>query len=95
MDDQLKELTQELCNTIKELLRGSEEVAEAVGKIEEAGFDILLVLEFIITFEEKKGDSESSEEEMTEGADPENKIRWTGQDHKFLKTLKISPDEEK
>ena len=104
MDDRLKELMQELGNAINESLSDSERIAAAIGEIKRAGYDVFLVLEATIGFnkrDENEVDGEDSPEmEMeTEGPtlrkfESAGKVKWTSQDHKFLRALKIAIDEE-
>ena len=95
MDEQLKGLMQELGNAINESLSDSDRIAEAIGEIKRAGYDVFLVLEATIGFNKR----DESDEEETEGAQTidqsSTKIKWTTQDHKFLRALKISTDEER
>lgn len=100
MDDRLKELMQELGNAINESLSDSERIAASIGEIKQAGYDVFLVLEATIGF--NKRDENEDEEDDSMEADSEvqefqsgNKIKWTSQDHKFLRALKIAVDEEK
>ena len=100
MDERLKELMQELGNAINESLSDSDRIAGAIGEIKRAGYDVFLVLEATIGFN-KREDGIDSEVTANEH-DPEHpvhyestgKIRLTTQDHKFLRALKISLDEE-
>lgn len=100
MDDRLKELMQELGNAINESLSDSERIAAAIGDIKQAGYDVFLVLEATIGFnkrddeEESDGESSVTETEPTTHHIETGKLRWTSQDHKFLKALKIAVDEE-
>ena len=96
MDDRLKELMQELGNAINESLSDSERIAAAIGEIKRAGYDVFLVLEATIGFNKRDGS-----EDDTDGDDAEprkfetgGKVKWTSQDHKFLRALKIAVDEE-
>jgi hypothetical protein len=100
VDDRLKELMQELGNAINESLSDSERIAASIGEIKQAGYDVFLVLEATIGFnkrdeasedDDESGESESEIQEFESG----NKIKWTSQDHKFLRALKIAIDEEK
>lgn len=100
MDDRLKELMQELGNAINESLSDSERIAASIGEIKQAGYDVFLVLEATIGF--NKRDETGEEDEESTGSESEiqefesgNKIKWTSQDHKFLRALKIAVDEEK
>ena len=101
MDDQLKDLMQELGNAINESLSDSERIAAAIGEIKQAGYDVFLVLEATIGFNKREDtddpdQSEDMESETTaiQGFEPAGKIKWTSQDHKFLRALKIAVDEE-
>ena len=104
MDDRLKQLMQELGNAINESLSDSDRIAAAIGEIKRAGYDVFLVLEATIGFnkrDENEADGEDGAEmEMeTEGPtlrkfESTGKLKWTSQDHKFLRALKISIDEE-
>jgi hypothetical protein len=96
LDDRLKELMQELGNAINESLSDSDRIAGAIGEIKRAGYDVFLVLEATIGFN-KRDDHEDSEladrtpEPIREST---GKIRLTSQDHKFLRALKISVEED-
>ncbi len=110
MDDKLKVLMQELGNAINESLSDSDRIAAAIGEIRRAGYDVFLVLEATIGFnkrEESAEDGETSEamEEETEleerpmrvsGREFESqaKVKWTSQDQKFLRALKIAVDDD-
>jgi hypothetical protein len=100
VDDRLKDLMQELGNAINESLSDSERIAAAIGEIKQAGYDVFLVLEATIGFnkrdenddgEESESDSETN---TIQGFEQAGKIKWTSQDHKFLRALKIAIDEE-
>jgi len=102
MDDHLKELMQELGNAINESLSDSDRIASAIGEIKRAGYDVFLVLEATIGFnkrnevEDADGEAEfefdaSVEQTFTSSG----KVRWTSQDHKFLRALKISVEDER
>jgi hypothetical protein len=101
VDDRLKELMQELGNAINESLSDSERIAASIGEIKRSGYDVFLVLEATIGFNKRDENADDDDDESTE---PEseiqefesgNKIKWTSQDHKFLRALKIAVDEEK
>ena len=102
LDDQLKELMQELGNAINESLSDSERIAAAIGEIKRAGYDVFLVLEATIGFNKREDDAEDEELSDIEEAAPApkprlsaaGKIKWTSQDHKFLRALKISVEDE-
>lgn len=103
MDDRLKELMQDLGNAINESLSYSDRIAEAIGEIKRAGYDVFLVLEATIGF----GKREEGEEDEDGGYGdtppppppfPQNRRHspgepgWTHQDEQFLRALRISRD---
>ena len=97
MDDRLKELMQELGNAINESLSDSERIAEAISDIKGAGYDVFLVLEATIGFNKRDDSEEGEGEENTtppQHFESSTKLKWTSQDHKFLRALKIAVDEE-
>ncbi len=111
MDEKLKELMQELGNAINESLSDSERIAAAIGEIKRAGYDVFLVLEATIGFNKRDESSESEdedlstvmetrfetefEEETAEGEPAAARLKWTTQDQKFLRALKIAVDDER
>lgn len=105
MDERLKQLMQELGNAINESLSESDRIAEAIGQIKSAGYDVFLVLEATIGFNKR----EEAIEEAGPGVefeepppDPQRKrrfqstgkIKWTSQDQKFLRALKIATEDD-
>ena len=103
MEEPLKHLVQELGNAINDSLSESDRIAEAIGEIKRAGYDVFLVLEATIGFNRRDEDGGEEEEEI-EGSEPvepkhrkfetTGKIKLTSQDQRFLKALKISVDDE-
>lgn len=100
MEEELKHLMQELGNAINESLSESDRIAAAIGEIKSAGYEVFLVLEATIGFNKRGDDAEATEtagEDAPKVAQPEFKtagrIKWTSQDQKFLRALKISVDE--
>lgn len=89
---------QDLGNAINESLSDSERIAEAIGEIKRAGYDVFLVLEATIGFNKRDGDEEASsgDETMDEPREigTSGKVRFTTQDQRFLKALRITVDEE-
>ena len=101
MDEPLKNLMQELGNAINDSLSESERIAEAIGEIKRAGYDVFLVLEATIGFNKRNGEedadedsSESVESETPRTFESTGKIKFTTQDQRFLRALKIAIDEE-
>jgi hypothetical protein len=91
---------QELGNAINDSLSESDRIAEAIGEIKKAGYDVFLVLEATIGFNRREEGSENEEEELEVTEEPKRnfeatgKIKFTSQDHRFLRALKIAVDEE-
>ena len=97
MEEPLKNLMQELGNAINDSLSDSDRIAEAIGEIKRAGYDVFLVLEATIGFNKRDEDEEGAEDmvpsEPTE-FETQGKIKFTTQDHRFLRALKIAVDDE-
>jgi len=97
---------QELGNAINDSLSESDRTAEAIGEIKRAGYDVFLVLEATIGFNRRDENAEDEDEDQTEVTAEEQpkepkrtfeatgKIKFTSQDHRFLRALKIAVDEE-
>lgn len=107
MEEPLKHLMQELGNAINDSIFDSDRIAEAIGEIKKAGYNVFLVLEATIGFNRREGAGDASQED--EGADvseppkqeskqnleDSGEIKFTSQDHRFLRELKIAADDEK
>ena len=102
MEEPLKHLMQELGNAINDSLSESDRIAEAIGEIKKAGYDVFLVLEATIGFNrrDESGENENEDEETEATEEPKRnfeatgKIKFTSQDHRFLRALKIAVDDE-
>ena len=102
MDEPLKHLMQELGNAINDSLSESDRIAEAIGEIKRAGYDVFLVLEATIGFNRRDENADDEDEENQGEATEEpkrtfeatSKIKFTSQDHRFLRALKIAVDDE-
>ena len=107
MEEPLKHLMQELGNAINDSLSESDRIAEAIGEIKKAGYDVFLVLEATIGFNRRDENGENEEEELEATEEPKEpkepsrrtfeatgKIKFTSQDHRFLRALKIAVDDE-
>ena len=103
MEEPLKHLMQELGNAINDSLSESDRIAEAIGEIKRAGYDVFLVLEATIGFNRRDEIGDDDDEESVEIAEerpaPRNfetaaKIKFTSQDHRFRRALKIAVDDE-
>ena len=101
MDEPLKNLMQELGNAINDSLSESDRIAEAIGEIKRAGYDVFLVLEATIGFNRRDENAPDEDEEQVESEEEPkrtfeatSKIKFTSQDHRFLRALKIAVDDE-
>jgi hypothetical protein len=99
LEERLKILMQELGNAINETLSDSDRIAEAIGEIKRAGYDVFLVLEATIGFNKRDGEDNEDAAGDDEAESPRTfettgKIKLTTQDQKFLRALKITVDEE-
>ena len=98
MDDNLKQLMKELGAAINDALSESEDISEAIQNVRNAGYDVFLVLEATIGFNKRDGqedgDSLTEEDAGSRTFETTGKIKFTTQDHKFLRALKIAVDEE-
>ena len=99
MEERLKSLMQDLGNAINESLSDSERIAEAIGEIKRAGYDVFLVLEATIGFNKRDGEESDGEADNDELEEPQEvatngRVRFTTQDQRFLKALRIAVDEE-
>jgi hypothetical protein len=97
VEERLKSLMQDLGNAINESLSDSERIAEAIGEIKRAGYDVFLVLEATIGFNKREeGEEEPEEAELTEPREivSNGRVRFTTQDQRFLRALRIAVDEE-
>jgi len=104
VEEPLKRLMQELGNAINDSLSESDRIAEAIGEIKKAGYDVFLVLEATIGFNRRDESNESAEgedeelevteEEPKRTFEATGKIKLTSQDHRFLRALKIAVDDD-
>jgi len=102
LEERLKALMQELGNAINDSLSDSDRIAEAIGEIKQAGYDVFLVLEATIGFNKREDEDDDADDASEPEVRPEvkrvfestGKIRFTSQDQRFLRALKIAVDED-
>jgi hypothetical protein len=109
LDERLKLLMQELGSAINDSLADSDRIASAIGDIRKAGFDVFLILEATIGFNKRDENAENDEDaeasdteiEITDERPGRSKLgdtgirlKFTTQDQKFLRALKISVEDE-
>lgn len=83
----VKNLIQKLGEAIHESVSESENIADVVREIREQGFDVLLMLEATIGLNQIDQEEEDQAEEAVEGP-------FTRNDLNFLKSLRITTDED-
>jgi len=97
LDDKFKRLIKELGNAINESLSESDQIADVMGRIRAAGYDLFLVLEVTIGFN-KNGKAEASTPRRTRSSASRRKesheFQLTTEDAEFLRGLRISVDDE-
>ncbi len=91
-DDNFKRLIKELGHAINECLSESDRIADVMGRIRSAGYDLFLVLEVTIGFN-KRGEANLVHRQKLSSSQRQQ-FRLTNQDAQFLRALKISVDDE-
>ncbi|MFZ0314233.1 MAG: hypothetical protein WAL85_16115 [Candidatus Korobacteraceae bacterium] len=91
MDKQLQSMIKELGDAINNSLSDSEQIAEVISRIKDGGYDVFVVLEATIGFNQLA----ESEEEKSLAAPRRSSADFTitSQDAQFLKALRISVEE--
>ena len=88
MDKRLKSMMKDLGDAINNSLSDSEQIAEVISRIKAGGYDVFVVLEATIGFNQNDPDDE--EPNQLSSAE----LRMTPQDVKFLKSLRIRLEED-
>lgn len=88
MDKRLKSMMKELGDAINNSLSDSEQIAEVISRIKAGGYDVFVVLEATIGFNQH----DETETPSTEHTPAEFKV--TAQDLKFLKSLRIRVEDD-
>jgi hypothetical protein len=98
VEEHLKDMMQELGNAINESLSESDRIAAAIGEIKRAGYEVFLVLEATIGFNKREEEEDTGTTADAPGVPAFEvraaRVKWTSQDQKFLKALKIAVDDE-
>jgi hypothetical protein len=94
LDDNFKRLVKELGEAINESLSDSDRIAEVMGRIRAAGYDLFLVLEVTIGFNKRGEANLVHRQKLNADLRPDPDFHLTTQDTQFLRALKISVDEE-
>ena len=95
MDENLKQLFQQLGEAMNQSLANSDEVANVIGQIKSSGYDVFLAFEATIGFSKQEEEEHTAKAGPTlvnaRGRDPEFKVN--AQDERFLKSLRIRVDD--
>ncbi len=92
VDKRLKIMMKELGDAINNSLSDSEQIADVMSRIKDGGYDVFVVLEATIGFNQH--DEDDAGEELTETSQSSARLNVTSQDLKFLKSLRISVGED-
>lgn len=87
LDDELKDHRKRLEAAINEALTDSVRVSKIIQEIREEGFDVFLIIEATVGF------SRRSDETAPSRQLPAAQLELTTQDERFLRSLKIDPDD--
>jgi hypothetical protein len=93
LDDNFKRLVKELGYAINESLSDSDKIAEVMGRIRAAGYDLYLVLEVTIGFNKRGEENLVHRQKLNPDQTRTTELRLTNQDTQFLRSLKISVEE--
>lgn len=89
VDKRLKSMIKELGDAINNSLSDSEQIAEVISRIKAGGYDVFVVLEATIGFNEADETEEQQEKQPAlQRASADYKM--TAEDRKFLRSLRIS-----
>jgi hypothetical protein len=92
LNQKLKRLIRQLGEAIHETVSESEDIAGVVRDIREEGFDVLLMLEATIGLNELEEEEVAAPGEISDG--DESKAPFNSHDLNFLKSLRITVEEE-
>ncbi|HKD84500.1 MAG TPA: hypothetical protein VKB58_07110 [Terriglobales bacterium] len=93
MDKRLKTMIKELGDAINSSISDSEQIAEVISRIKADGYDVFVVLEATIGFNENDETPEQQPKAKASARRSSGEFKITSQDLKFLKSLRISVEE--
>jgi hypothetical protein len=85
-------MMKELGDAINNSLSDSEQIADVMSRIKDGGYDVFVVLEATIAFNQH--DEDDAGEELMETSQSSAGFNVTSQDLTFLKSLRISVGED-
>jgi hypothetical protein len=91
IDDDAKEIVQELGQAINASVERSSEVADAIQRLRDAGYEVELVLKLEIGLRER--DEEDEDAASDEDEDASATLELTDEDRRTLRSMKIRFDE--
>jgi len=93
LNKELKQFLRELKDAINESLGDSSSFASVLSRMEDAGYDVSLVLEAIIEVSRKTESATELGEGELQTPPPGNRLKFTALDRKFLQSIRIADDE--
>jgi hypothetical protein len=91
VDQELKNLMKELGEAINQAVAESHQIGEVMARIKAGGYDVFLVLEATIGFNQREGDGERRSQKQYKSS---GEWEITPQDLKFLRSLRIAASDE-
>jgi hypothetical protein len=95
LDDNFKRLIKELGQAINESLSESERIADVMGRIRAAGYELFLVLEVTIGFNRREEANFVHRQKLSAEHPRDSEFRLTNEDAQFLRALRITVDDER
>jgi uncharacterized protein (UPF0335 family) len=94
VDKRLKSMMKELGDAINNSLSDSDQIADVISRIKAAGYDVFVVLEATIGFNQHDDENDESEMALMDRQRSSSEVEMTPQDVKFLKSLRISVEDK-
>jgi len=92
VDDQLKRLMKELGEAINQAVADSDTISDVMGRIKAGGYDVFLMLEATIGFNQREG---SPDPDVPKEFKSSGEFEVTSQDLQFLRSLRIAVSDER
>jgi hypothetical protein len=86
-------MMKELGDAINSSLSDSDQIAEVISRIKAGGYDVFVVLEATIGFNQHDEAEAETETTSVNSSSSSSNVEMTAQDVKFLKLLRISLDD--
>jgi hypothetical protein len=93
VDKRLKSMMRELGDAINNSLSDSDEIADVIARIKAGGYDVFVVLEATIGFNQNDA-ADGDAPALPSSAEFNAEFKMTPQDMKFLKSLRIRVEDE-